>query len=256
MLTGKKEYCENCKGALFFEAGGHIFRTVCECQAKKYEEEEAERERIRKAEKFKLNQVNSLMGSDYLQATFKTSKINGANKEVFEKAKNYCKRYIDVFKDNHGIYILGDNSTGKTHLAACIANDLMQKGLDVIFTSLGKIMSATFTDNMIFSKIEKVPFLFLDDLGKEFIGRESEPQKSKYTESVLKQVLDLRVSNKKPIIITSNYSLDKLATELKLDRAIMERLNVAISRTWELNGTNFRDLIVEQKIKKADKLGI
>ena len=88
------------------------------------------------------------------------------------------------------------------------------------------------------------------------MGRENDAQKAKYAETVLKNVLDARVNNNKPLIITSNYSMEKLATELKLDRAILERLNVAISREWELTGTNFRDLKLEQKIKKADRLGI
>ena len=41
-------------------------------------------------------------------------------------------------------------------------------------------------------------------------------KKQKYAETVLKNVLDARVNNNKPLIITSNYSMEKLATELKL----------------------------------------
>lgn len=252
----EKKICENCGEPQFVEFEGKVFRANCRCLTEKYEKEEKERQNRIKKEKFKKLQINALMGEEYLNAQFETAIINEHNKSIYEKARNYCKNYIQVYKENHGLYIYGDNSTGKTHLIACIANDLMKKDIQVIFTSLWSIIRETFSNDLIYERLAMVPFLFLDDLGKEFIGRENDAQKAKYAETVLKNVLDARVNNNKPLIITSNYSMEKLATELKLDRAILERLNVAISREWELTGTNFRDLKLEQKIKKADRLGI
>jgi DNA replication protein DnaC len=254
--TTEKKICETCGEPQFVELEGRVFRVSCRCLTEKYEKEEQERQKQLKLKLFKQLQVNASMGEEYLKARFETAIVNEHNKGVYEKAKNYCKNYIQVYKENHGLYIYGDNSSGKTHLSACIANDLMEKDIQVIFTSLGSIIRETFRNDLIYERLARVPFLFLDDLGKEFIGRENDAQKAKYAETVLKNVLDARVNNNKPLIITSNYSMEKLATELKLDRAILERLNVAISREWELTGTNFRDLKLEQKIKKADRLGI
>lgn len=252
----EKKFCETCGEPQFVEFEGKVYKANCRCLIEKYKKEEQEKQNQIKKEKFKRLQINALMGEEYLKARFETAIVNEHNKGIYEKARNYCKNYMHVYKENHGLYIYGDNSSGKTHLIACIANDLMEKDIQVIFTSLWSIIRETFSNDLIYERLARVPFLFLDDLGKEFIGRENDAQKAKYAETVLKNVLDARVNNNKPLIITSNYSMEKLATELKLDRAILERLNVAISREWELTGTNFRDLKLEQKIKKADRLGI
>ena len=99
------------------------------------------------------------MGEEYLKARFETAIVNEDNNGIYEKAKNpIAKTIFKVYNDNHGLYIYGDNSSGKTHLSACIANDLMEKDIQVIFTSLGSIIRETFSNNLIYERLARVPF--------------------------------------------------------------------------------------------------
>ena len=73
---------------------------------------------------------------------------------------------------------------------------------------------------------------------------------------MLLEVLNARYSNGLPTIFTSNYSLDDFATNFKLDKAIIERLNEMATRVIRLEGDNFRMKALEEKNKLAKSLGI
>lgn len=249
------EKCKTCGEPLYVELdfgeGLKKWRINCKCEQEQYDLEQKRTSEAR----FKELQNASGIGKEYQNALFKTAKINKTNKEVYEKAEKYVEHRNEVYKENHGLYIYGDNSSGKTHLACCVANELLDKEYSVLVTSLSEIVNSTFIDKFFIERVGRVGFLILDDLGQEFGARLYEAGKNEYAENVLKEVLDRRLNNKKPIIITSNYKFEQLGTELKLNKKVMERLNVALTRFYELNGTNFREEILEKKLKAAEKLG-
>lgn len=125
--------------------------------------------------------------------------------------------------------ILGDYGSGKTHLAASIANRLHENGKDVFFytiTDLLDFLRVAFDpqSNSRFDKrfheIQNVPYLILDDL--------SLASATPWAKEKLFQIIDSRYLAKLPTVVTVSDTMERLeaisprlATRL-LDRRICE----------------------------------
>ena len=252
-------YCNICKEPRFYKRDEWILPAKCKCQTDK-ERLQKEKERIEQAERnFREQQKLSAIGEKYLNASFENAIITNNNKEVYAKCKKYCELSNEMQLNNIGIYIYGDNSSGKTHLIACMCNSLVKQGKTCLFTSIPKILAKIqqsysnkngMSQEQIIEEISSTQFLFLDDLGKEFLV--ANPK----AEGVLLAILNARDTNGLPTIITSNYNIEQFAVKFGLDKAIIERLNVISTRIFQLNGDDFRSKELDCKQNIAKKLGI
>lgn len=175
-------YCKKCKTKRFYCSKDKqwCIRSMCKCQEaarKKQEEEEAARKRM---EEFNNRKALSLTGKRYRNLMFKDATITEHNSKAYQKASAYVEKSKEVFAENIGLYIYGDNSSGKTFLIACICNELVWKGYRCIYTNLATILNeirGSYDRNgmgecTILRNLEYYDFAFIDDLGKEFLGRE------------------------------------------------------------------------------------
>ena len=117
---------------------------VAEYEREKAEREEAERRQKEAEEAKKMRERvqrivgDSGMNARFLRRTFDSFELTRENRI----ALSACKTYADNFKaklptgnnepGRNGLFITGPKGTGKTHLAAAIANQLMQGGTAVI----------------------------------------------------------------------------------------------------------------------------
>ena len=106
------------------------------------------------------------------------------------------------------------------------------------------------------NKINEVDFLFIDDLGKEFLAREVGQNSAKWLEEKVFDVINKRYNSKLPIIFSGNYSIQELGTVLDLDRSILERINEISARCLYLTGQNFRKNLQQSNSELLKKLGI
>ena len=103
----------------------------------------------------------------------------------------------------------GDVGTGKTFVAGCIANYLLQQRISVLITSLSKIINdlqgfSIQDKNDYLESLNRFKLLILDDLGAE--------RQSDFALEQVFNVIDSRYKNGQPIIITTNLTL----TEIKI----------------------------------------
>ena len=105
--------------------------------------------------------------------------------------------------------------------------------------------------------LEYYDFAFIDDLGKEFLGKGiSMSASSKWAEEKFFEILNARYNAQKPTVFSSNYSIGELASVLGLDKAIVERINEMATRVIKLEGDDFRSTVRDEKSEIAKKLGI
>ena len=261
-------YCSKCNTARFFKYtkpdGGIILkRAKCECQ----QQEQDRLEELRKIEdrkrELRERQRLSMIGNKYLDATFECAEITSNNKQAFESAKAFVENAKTVITNNIGLYLYGNNSSGKTYLMACICNELVDKGYSCEFTSIPKLLAESgrnlrenrLSQAEIVDNLARKQFVFIDDLGKEFLGDRNDYNYNK-AERLLLEVLNARYSNGLPTVFTSNYSLDEFIRKFNLDKAIIERLNEMATRIIRLDGDNFRQKALQEKNKLAKSLGI
>lgn len=259
-------YCKKCKTSRWFyiNEGNFAMRGACKCQQEKAEREHKEEEARRRMEEFNNRKVLSLTGKRYRNIMFADAIITPNNAKAYQKAKNYVAKSKEVFDNNIGLYIYGDNSSGKTFLLACICNELVWKGYKCIYTNLASILNeirASYDKNgmgecAILNSLQTYAFAFIDDLGKEFLGREFNAASSKWAEEKFFEALNARYNAQKPTIFSSNYSIAELASVLGLDKAIVERINEMATRVIKLEGDDFRSVVRDEKSEIAKNLGI
>lgn len=231
------EQCEFCGKVLHHE--GFVFsntvmmwcpsaeRCDCEQAKKKWADYDAEQENKKaekaKKEKYKAQQarINKLLGTSGIGkrfrhrvfSTFKTDTPDRA--KAFQVAKDYADNFAIHMEDGTGLYIEGTNGTGKTHLAAAIAMQLMtEQEIPCICRTTGDLLmdiKAAFnqegiTEQEILKTYKDVPLLILDDLGKE--------QCTDWSISTLYSIINDRYEQMLPTIITTNYNSDDLVRAL------------------------------------------
>lgn len=166
-----------------------------------------------------------------LKHTFENAEINNHNKKLYGFLAN---RWMP---DSGGVYIAAQktkdnpqgNGTGKTYALHALAHKLSGLGIKCLYARtvdfLSELKSAyeigtQQSETDVLRKYKNVPVLLWDDLGKENIRTEWGPEKFYH-------VIDYRAEMELPMVISSNFLLDELATRFGADNfgpAIVSRL--------------------------------
>lgn len=204
------------------------FRSRCDCEKAQaywaeYDRKEAERKLAEEeAERRRRMQerIDRLLGQSGIKKRFQQRTFPNFRQDTPGRKKCYsiAKEYADHFAyhkaKGDGLYIEGTNGTGKTHLAAAIALQLINEGVPVICKTSSDLLmdiKRTFDDGtrneaQVLDIYKKVDLLIIDDLGKE--------QCSDWSMSTLYSILNDRYEDMKPVIVTTNYNADQLAAAL------------------------------------------
>ena len=151
------------------------------------------RERLRIARLFASAQIPRTYEGD----TFADYTVTDGNRHAVESARW-------MLDGGSGVFLYGEKGTGKTKLAAIIANERARAGSPVLFASVPDLMAdirSSFKDGTTSEAVQAVkntPFLVLDDLGAE-----------KMTEWVGEQlfcIVNHRYNERLQTVVTSNYS--------------------------------------------------
>ena len=240
--------CAKCNGARMFVHNNFRVRCLCECQAKARDDEEKaekERERQREIEKY---QKASLIGERYKNARFADTETghNPSFDAAYIRCERYCGVADEVLQKGLGIYLYGDKGTGKTHLTACMANELIQKRKQVLFTNFAEIVrlvtdswkKGTEKETELIARIATIDFLFIDDLGTERV------QGANGADLMLQEkmfdVLNKRYNNRKPTIFTSNHSIPELITERGFMEKTVDRITEMSNAILKIEGDSYR----------------
>ena len=228
------------------EPFGKRMPVVCECM------KEAERkEKEREVQQDKLRQIDrlrgaSLLGDRYKDTTFDKTDLN--RPEDFQKAFQRCRKYCQIpdqaLEHGYGMYIYGDSGTGKTHLTACMCNELMSQLKQCLFTNffeISKLIQSTWNGNddsaVIIKRICDVDFLFLDDLGTEILTKGGEDN---WLQGQVFDIINKRYNNKKPTIFSSNYSMNELIKDRGMMKKTVDRIGEMSTAMIKLSGDSYR----------------
>lgn len=220
---------------------------ICKCEtAKQQKEEELRRNHERQREIEKL-QKNSLLGERYKNTYFSNTKT-GEN-ETFDKAyqrcKNYCSVSSKILEEGYGIYLFGNSGVGKTHLTACMVNELVSQNRPVLFTNffeISQMIRSTFrnkkdSESEMINKISTIDFLFIDDIGTEKVTKDGEDN---WLQEKIFEILNKRYNNKKPTVFTSNYTLEELINSRGLMEKTVDRILEMSSLLLKIEGESHR----------------
>lgn len=178
----------------------------CKCEQARREQEEAECARKRALEEVERLRKQGLTSAQYLESDFSMDNLHDEN------ASNTCKRYVENWEkmkaENIGLMLHGNYGGGKTFFASCIANALLNKGVPVFMTTITDIslaMKANYGQDRIpiLERVQKVPLLVLDDVGRE---------ETAFLDYAY-DIINTRLKAKKPLIITTNLTMKAIKEE-------------------------------------------
>lgn len=236
----------------WFELFGvkRVVSIICDCEQKKLDDEKRQEELVTRKLKIKELRTMSLLGERYQNSSFETT-TTGFN-QSFDNAFNRCKKYCDGYEENvqngYGIYLFGDKGVGKTHLTACIVNDLLAKCVPVLFTNLfeiSKSIKSTFskestdTEQQLIRKFSNIPVLVFDDLGTEnFVKNSSDT----WLQSVLFDLINTRYNRQKATIFSSNYNLNELISKRGIFEKTVDRIcEMTSGAVMKITGKSLRN---------------
>lgn len=245
--------CNKCGEPLYIEKEflGKVRKLPVICKCKK-EELEQDNERIRQQElsnRLKALKKNSLMDERFSLCTFDNWIIESENKKLYNLGRRYCEKWDKIKKENIGLIFHGAPGTGKTFLSFCIANYLIDRYVPTIAISSIGILSRikeTYSsygkegEAEIIRTIQNADLLVLDDLGAE--------NNTEWSKEKLYEIVDFRYRNEKPIVITTNLSMDALKNKLTGEDGVSRTYDriIEMCQPVEIKGES-------KRIKKASE---
>jgi DNA replication protein DnaC len=163
------------------------------------------------------SQYNNMRFDNFDISTNTTSSEHTNLEKALKAARNYAE-------DQQGWFLMrGDYGTGKTHLAAAIANYWEELGLDVLFITVPDLLdylrqsfspSSTTTFDRRFNEIRNAHNLILDDLGTE--------SATGWAKEKLFQILNHRYTTPLSTVITTSLPFNKIEPRI-LSRLLDQR---------------------------------
>ena len=178
-------------------------RAACQCQ----QEADKEAERRATRTRFQLDMArrreDDISCPDGLRYTFTQ------DDRQQPKVSDACQRYVECWDEmkanNIGVLFYGSVGTGKSFLASCIGNGLLDRQVPVAATNFPRLLNllqGTYEKQALLDRLSIYKLLIVDDLGVE--------RDSAYAEEQIFNIIDARSSSELPVIVTTNLTLEEL----------------------------------------------
>ena len=203
-------YCGKCqtpKEAFFAKGlvlmGKNRHPVECSCRKAEWEQQETaikERKHLDLVRRLKAEGF-----SDPAMLDWKFENDNGRSPQMCH-AHRYVEQWQTMRAENLGLFLWGGVGTGKSFLAGCIANALMEQEVLVRMTNFVRILNelnSSFSGrNDVVDNLCRYPLLIIDDFGME--------RGTEYALEQIYNIVDSRYRSRKPLIVTTNLTLDEI----------------------------------------------
>ena len=247
LYCGKCKTPKQCRVTVCGEE--HTVPCMCDCREQAAAAEKAADEARQKALHVAALRTAGLMDASLRPMRFDTDDLRARG--YTDKGRRYVANWGTVERDNVGMLLWGNTGTGKTFLAACIANALIDQGVSVMMTSFPRILAAVqglrpeeragYLDDL-----NRYRLLVIDDLGAE--------RQSEYALEIVYNVIDGRYKAQKPLIVTTNTPLIDMQKAPNMDyQRIYDRV-LAMCVPIKIDGESRRKGIAAEKMKTVKEI--
>ena len=215
-------YCGKChtrkeREIDWFGQGTRKVPVMCKCQVEEHRLREEQMKREEEMRSIRRAKISSMMDDTFQTATFENFQVRKENENHLKIAKSYCEKFQTMYERNQGLLFYGTVGTGKSYMAACIANYLLEKNTSVVMTSFVRILQEMQgfdreREESFSNRLNNVRLLIIDDLGAE--------RSTDYALEKVYGIIDSRYRAKKPLILTTNLTLQQMQnnTDIRYER--------------------------------------
>lgn len=222
-----------------------IFKNNCKCDRERFEKQK-QREKEQEIERLKRSCFISMSQWAYTFDNYK-----GEKDKSYIIAKNYVKEYEQMKKENIGLLFCGTVGSGKTYLACCIANALVEEYMIRVkirnFAQIINDLQKSGFDldkNEYIESLTNVSVLILDDLGIE--------RDTSYAKEQVYNIVNSRYLKQKPTIFTTNLPYEKIQNSddgVEYERIYSRIIEMCIP--VKVMREDFRKRLQKEKLKQS-----
>ena len=247
-------YCGKChtpKEAFFAKGlvlmGKNKHPVECACHKAEREQQEAAVKEQKHLDLVRRLKADGFSDSAMQDWTFAND--NGRSPQMYH-AHRYVEQWQTMRTENIGLLLWGGVGTGKSFLAGCIANALMEQEVPVHMTNFAHIlneMNNSFSGrNEVVDRLCRYPLLIIDDFGME--------RSTEYALEQIYNIVDSRYRSRKPLIVTTNLTSDEIRHPQDTAHArIYDRL-LEMCVPISCIGVSFRKEIAQEKLERLKEL--
>ena len=246
-------YCSKCRTArqkrIAFAGKMIEPRCMCACQTAAYEQQEQERKHREFLDRVEKNRSVGLTDPVLRKHTFENDL--GYNPKQMDMAKQFVRHWDEFKKDSMGLLLWGPVGTGKSFIAGCIANALLDQGVPVMMTNFARLLNKL-TDmyagdrNAYIDSFNSFPLLIIDDLGVE--------RNSEFAREQVFSVIDSRYRSQLPLIVTTNLTPEQMRNPEDLARARIYDRVLERCTPIRIDSQNIRKQNKVDNLKKSKRL--
>lgn len=247
-------YCGKCHKPkeTYFSKGRALFgrdRHPSECDCRRAERERQEKKDADEKHNAEVERLKREGFSNPAMRQWTFENDNGKCPQI-EKAHFYVEHWGTMRSENIGYLLWGNVGTGKSYFAGCVANALMEQEVPVCMTNFATILNNLFygaeNRNEYILKLCSYPLLILDDFGME--------RGTEYGLEQIYNVMDSRYCSKKPLIVTTNLTLEQLQHPEDVPHARIYGRLLEMCVPVRFTGGDFRKVTAQQKMERLKKL--
>lgn len=232
--------CGNChtqKECVLTKSDGTARTVHCACDCSVIQNK---REAEEKRKRDRMQYLDSMRRTGFPDAEMREWTFTKSD-HTDQKNENIARKYVENFnamrEQGTGLLLCGSVGTGKSFLAAAIANELISQGTPCLMTNFSRIISRISEkfggDQKYLDDLNRFDLLIIDDLGAE--------RDSDFTWEKVMNVIDARYRAGLPIIITTNLGPKDFA-----DRGDIRRQRVF---------SRLKEMCVFLEVKGEDRRG-
>jgi DNA replication protein DnaC len=224
---------------------------LCKCMTEKRDAEEAAWKMQQQLDRVRRLRKMGFPDAEMTRWTFERD--DQVNEHLSTVARKYVDNFAEMRKRGKGLLLFGDVGRGKSFMAACIANALIDQGHPCLVTNFARLTNTI--QGMYSGKQEYIDgldsfeLLVIDDLASE---RDTE-----YMQETVTSIIDARYRSGKPLIITTNLTAQELKapTDMRKQRIYSRLFEMCVP--FEVKGSDRRKQRLKSEYDEmADLLGL